>query len=42
METFLWEVQMPSTANIRRKMFILPIIDCYIEDREERSRLSNA
>jgi hypothetical protein len=27
---------MPSTENIRRKMFILPIIDCYIEEREER------
>jgi hypothetical protein len=33
---------MLSTENIRRKMYILPIIDCYIEDREERSRLSNA
>jgi hypothetical protein len=33
---------MLSTENSRRKMYILSIIDCYIEDREERSRLSTA
>jgi hypothetical protein len=33
---------MLSTEIIRRKVYILPIIECYIEDRENTSRLSNA
>jgi hypothetical protein len=51
-QTFLGEVQIPessclygfqmiTTENIRKRMYILPIIDCYIEEREERSRLPN-
>ena len=38
----LYGFQMLSIENICRKVYILPIIECYIEDREERSRLSNA
>jgi hypothetical protein len=29
------------TENIHRKVYILPIIECYIKDREDTSRLSN-
>jgi hypothetical protein len=32
---------MLSIKNICRKVYILPTIECYIEDREETSRLSN-
>jgi hypothetical protein len=33
---------MLSTENIHRKLYIQPILNCYIKDREETSRLANA
>jgi hypothetical protein len=41
-QLFLYGFQMLSTENIRRKLYILPILNCYIKDREETSRLSKA
>ena len=35
---FLYGFQMLKTENIRRNVYILPIIECYIEDREDTSR----
>ena len=34
----LYGFQMLSIENICRKVYILPIIECYIEDREDTSR----